>query len=107
MHDQDPVGALLYFNRSGVALIEIVAEPDIRSPREAALFLQKIRQTVRYLEACDGNMEEGSLRCDANVSIRKVGETALGTKTEVKNMNSFRHVERALEFEIGRASCRE
>lgn len=102
MHDQDPVATLLDFNRSGVALIEIVSEPDIRSPREAALFLQKIRQTVRYLEACDGNMEEGSLRCDANVSIRKVGETALGTKTEVKNMNSFRHVERALEFEIDR-----
>ena len=102
VHDQDPVATLLDFNRSGVALIEIVSEPDIRSPREAALFLQKIRQTVRYLEACDGNMEEGSLRCDANVSIRKVGETALGTKTEVKNMNSFRHVERALEFEIER-----
>ena len=102
LHDQDPVATLLDFNRSGVALIEIVSEPDIRSPREAALFLQKIRQTVRYLEACDGNMEEGSLRCDANVSIRKVGETALGTKAEIKNMNSFRHVERALEYEIER-----
>ncbi len=102
LHDQDPVATLLDYNRGGVPLIEIVSEPDIRSPREASLFLQKIRQIVRYLDICDGNMEQGSLRCDANVSIRRRGETRLGTKTEVKNMNSFRNVERALEFEIDR-----
>ncbi len=102
LHDQDPYATLLDYNRSGVPLIEVVSEPDLRTPREAALFLQKIRQIVRYLGICDGNMEEGSLRCDANVSVRPGGSTALGTKTEVKNMNSFRHVERALDFEIDR-----
>ncbi|MFW5972374.1 MAG: Asp-tRNA(Asn)/Glu-tRNA(Gln) amidotransferase subunit GatB [Bacteroidota bacterium] len=102
LHDQDPVDTLLDFNRCGVPLIEIVSEPDLRSPREASLFVQKIRQIVRYLGICDGNMEEGSLRCDANVSVRKAGDTALGTKTEVKNINSFRNVERALEYEISR-----
>lgn len=102
LHDQDPFATLLDYNRCGVPLIEIVSEPDIRSPREAALYLQKIRQIVRYLGICDGNMEEGSLRCDANVSVRLRGETRLGTKTELKNMNSFRHVERALEYEIER-----
>jgi aspartyl-tRNA(Asn)/glutamyl-tRNA(Gln) amidotransferase subunit B len=89
-------------NRCGVPLIEIVSEPDIRSAREAYLFLWKIRQLVTYLGVCDGNMEEGSLRCDANVSVRRKGESTFGTKTEVKNMNSFRNVERALEFEISR-----
>jgi len=89
-------------NRCGVPLIEIVSEPDLRSPHEAYLYLIKIRQLVTYLGICDGNMEEGSLRCDANVSIRLKGETRLGTKTEVKNMNSFRFVEKALEYEIGR-----
>jgi len=89
-------------NRCGVPLIEIVSEPDIRSPREAFLYLQKIRQIVRYLDICDGNMEEGSLRCDANVSVRPIGETRLGTKAELKNMNSFRNVERALMYEIER-----
>ena len=102
LHDQDPYATLLDYNRCGVPLIEIVSEPDLRSPREAYLYLQKIRQTVRYLGICDGNMEEGSLRCDANVSIRRRGDTELGTKTEVKNMNSFRNVERALEYEIAR-----
>ncbi|MEM1127190.1 MAG: Asp-tRNA(Asn)/Glu-tRNA(Gln) amidotransferase subunit GatB [Bacteroidota bacterium] len=102
IHDQDPAHTLLDYNRCGVPLIEIVSEPDLRSPREAALFLQKIRQVVRYLQICDGNMEEGSLRCDANVSIRRHGETSLGTKAEIKNMNSFRNVERALEYEITR-----
>lgn len=89
-------------NRAGVPLIEIVSEPDLHSAREASLYLQKVRQIVTYLGICDGNMEEGSLRCDANISIRKQGETRLGTKTEVKNMNSFRNVERAIEYEIGR-----
>jgi aspartyl-tRNA(Asn)/glutamyl-tRNA(Gln) amidotransferase subunit B len=102
IHDQDPYDSLIDLNRCGVPLIEIVSEPDIRSPREAYLYLQKMRQIVRYLDVCDGNMEEGSLRCDANVSVRPVGQTSLGTKTEVKNMNSFRNVERALQYEIER-----
>ncbi|QXD15285.1 Asp-tRNA(Asn)/Glu-tRNA(Gln) amidotransferase subunit GatB [Rhodocaloribacter litoris] len=102
LHDQDPYATYIDHNRCGVPLIEIVSEPDIRTPREAALYVQKIRQIVRYLGICDGNMEEGSLRCDANVSVRRKGETRLGTKTEVKNMNSFRSVERALEYEIRR-----
>lgn len=101
VHDQD-VDTLVDVNRCGVPLAEIVSEPDIRSPREAYLYLTKIRQLVTYLEICDGNMEEGSLRCDANVSVRRKGEAALGTKTEVKNLNSFRFVEKALEFEINR-----
>ena len=102
IHDQDPIDTLLDYNRCGVPLIEIVSEPDIRTPREAYLYMQKIRQFVRYLGICDGNMEEGSLRCDANVSVRPVGQQAFGTKTEIKNMNSFRHVERAIAHEIER-----
>ncbi|HUF07984.1 MAG TPA: Asp-tRNA(Asn)/Glu-tRNA(Gln) amidotransferase subunit GatB [Rhodothermales bacterium] len=102
MHDQDPFNSLVDLNRCGVPLIEIVSEPDIRSPRQAYLYLQKIRQIVRYLGICDGNMEEGSLRCDANVSVRPRGQKAFGTKTEVKNMNSFRNVERALTYEVDR-----
>lgn len=101
IHDQGPE-TRLDLNRCGTPLIEIVTEPDLRSPREAYHALILIRQLVTYLGICDGNMEEGSLRCDANVSVRRRGETALGTKTEVKNMNSFRNVERALEFEIRR-----
>ncbi len=102
VHDQDPFATLLDYNRCGVPLLEIVSEPELRSPREAYLYVQKIRQIVRYLGICDGNMEEGSLRCDANVSIRPVGETKLGTKTEIKNMNSITGVERALTHEIKR-----
>ncbi len=102
IHDQDPYNSHVDFNRCGVPLIEIVSEPDIRSPREAYLFMQKIRQIVRYLGICDGNMEEGSLRCDANVSVRRRGERRFGTKTEIKNLNSFRFVEKALEYEIFR-----
>ncbi|MBI2618647.1 MAG: Asp-tRNA(Asn)/Glu-tRNA(Gln) amidotransferase subunit GatB [Ignavibacteriales bacterium] len=101
IHDLD-VDTLVDVNRCGVPLIEIVSEPDLRSPREAYLFLHKIRQIVTYLDICDGNMEEGSLRCDANVSVRRKMETRFGTKTEVKNLNSFRFVEKALEYEIGR-----
>jgi aspartyl-tRNA(Asn)/glutamyl-tRNA(Gln) amidotransferase subunit B len=101
LHDVD-VDTLVDVNRCGVPLIEIVSEPDMRSPHEAYQYLYKIRQLVTYLGICDGNMEEGSLRCDANVSIRKKGDTRLGTKIEVKNMNSFRFVEKALEFEINR-----
>ncbi|RMD58966.1 MAG: Asp-tRNA(Asn)/Glu-tRNA(Gln) amidotransferase subunit GatB [Nitrospirae bacterium] len=89
-------------NRAGVPLLEIVTEPDIRSPQEAALFMRKLRSILRYLGVCDGNMEQGSLRCDANVSVRPIGSETLGTKTEVKNMNSFKFVQKALEFEIKR-----
>ena len=101
IHDLD-VDTLVDVNRCGVPLIEIVSEPELRSPHEAYLYLYKIRQIVTYLGICDGNMEEGSVRCDANVSVRKKGETKFGTKTEVKNMNSFRFVEKAIEYEINR-----
>jgi aspartyl-tRNA(Asn)/glutamyl-tRNA(Gln) amidotransferase subunit B len=89
-------------NRTGVPLMEIVSEPDIRSPGEAVEFMKKLRTILRYLGVCDGNMEQGSLRCDANVSIRPVGQKEYGIRTEVKNINSFRFVERALEYEIKR-----
>lgn len=89
-------------NRCGVPLIEIVTHPDLSNGEEAAAYLMKIKQIVQYLEICDGNMEEGSLRCDANISIRPVGADYLGTKTEVKNMNSFKNVEKAIAFEIMR-----
>lgn len=93
---------LVDVNRCGTPLLEIVSEPDMRSAHEAYQYLYKIWQTVKYLGICDGNMEEGSLRCDANVSVRLKGETKLGTKAEVKNMNSFSNVERAIEYEIKR-----
>jgi aspartyl-tRNA(Asn)/glutamyl-tRNA(Gln) amidotransferase subunit B len=102
IHDRDPYHTLVDFNRSGVPLIEIVSEPDIRSPHQAYNYLKRIRQIVRYLEICDGNMEEGSLRCDANISVRPRRQVEFGTRTELKNMNSFRNVERALEFEVER-----
>ncbi|HMO19159.1 MAG TPA: Asp-tRNA(Asn)/Glu-tRNA(Gln) amidotransferase subunit GatB [Oligoflexia bacterium] len=89
-------------NRAGVPLVEIVSEPDIRSAEEAGAYLRQLRQILRYVEVCDGNMEEGSLRCDANVSIRPLGQTEFGTKVEIKNLNSFRFVERAIEHEIQR-----
>ncbi|MCY3846357.1 MAG: Asp-tRNA(Asn)/Glu-tRNA(Gln) amidotransferase subunit GatB [Acidobacteria bacterium] len=92
----------LDFNRSGVPLIEIVTRPDLRAPAAAAEFFQRLRAILTAIEVNDGNMEEGSLRCDANVSVRPVGETRLGTKVEVKNINSFRFLQRALEFEIDR-----
>ena len=95
-------GSLVDFNRTGVPLMEIVTEPDIRSPEEAKVFMQELRNLLVYLDVCDGNMEEGSLRCDANVSVRPVGQKDLGTKTEVKNMNSFKAVQKALESEIKR-----
>ncbi len=102
IHDQDPYHTLVDLNRAGTPLIEIVSEPDMRTPQEAYEYLTKIKQIVQYLEICDGNMEEGSLRCDANVSIRPRGQKELGTRTELKNMNSFRNVERAIQFEIER-----
>ncbi len=101
IHDLD-VDTLVDVNRCGVPLIEIVSDPDFCSSKEAFKYLTLIKQIVTYLGICNGNMEEGSLRCDANVSVRKKGESKFGTKTEVKNMNSFRNVERALEFEINR-----
>jgi aspartyl-tRNA(Asn)/glutamyl-tRNA(Gln) amidotransferase subunit B len=90
------------FNRGGVPLMEIVSEPDLRTPEEAGAYLRALREILVYLDVCDGNMEEGSLRCDANVSVRPKGQVALGVRAELKNMNSFRHVEKALEYEIGR-----
>ena len=101
IHDLD-VDTLVDVNRCGVPLIEIVSEPDIRSPREAYQYLTMIKQIVTYLGICDGNMEEGSLRCDANISVMVKGAEQFGTKTELKNMNSFRFVEKALEYEINR-----
>ena len=94
-----PGRSLVDFNRCGVPLVEIVSEPEIGSPADAQAYLQVLHQVLLYTGASDGNMEEGSLRCDANLSLRPVGETALGTKTEVKNLNSFRHVAKALEYE--------
>ena len=102
IHDQDPYHTLIDLNRAGTPLIEIVSEPDIRSPKQAYEYLTRIKQIVQYLEICDGNMEEGSLRCDANVSVRPKGQKKLGTRTELKNMNSFRNVERAIQYEIER-----
>lgn len=89
-------------NRAGIPLLEIVTEPDIRTPLEAEKFVKELRLVLLYLGICDGNLEEGSLRCDANVSVRPVGSKVLGTKTEIKNMNSFKFIEKALEFEIKR-----
>ena len=98
----DPRASYVDFNRSGVPLMEIVSEPEISSPEEAKLYLQQLRAILQYLEVCDGNMEEGSFRCDANVSLRPRGARELGTKVEIKNLNSFRHVQRALEYEVRR-----
>src|SRR5262245_30960424 len=92
----------LDFNRSGVPLIEIVSEPDIRSSAEAHDYLRRLKEILEYLEVNDGNMEEGSLRCDANVSVRKIGEQKFGTRTELKNINSFRFVQKAIDFEVDR-----
>jgi len=102
VHDPKGRCSFVDLNRCGVPLIEIVSEPDIRTPKEASLYMQKLRSILRYLRICDGNMEEGSLRCDVNVSLRLRGETTMGTKTEVKNLNSFKAVEQALAFEIAR-----
>ncbi len=104
IHDEYKPMSYVDFNRTGVPLIEIVSEPDIRTPEEAVEYLKKLRQILRYLDICDGDMEKGSFRCDANVSLRPRGGAPFGTKIEVKNMNSFRHVQRALEYEIRRQS---
>jgi aspartyl-tRNA(Asn)/glutamyl-tRNA(Gln) amidotransferase subunit B len=102
VHDEHQPLSYVDFNRTGVPLIEIVSEPDMHSPDEAAAYLKKLRDILRYLEICDGNMEEGSFRCDANISLRPVGREELGIRAELKNMNSFRNVQRALEFEMRR-----
>ncbi len=102
VHDEFQPVSYVDFNRTGVPLLEIVSEPDLRTPEEAGAYLKTLREVLRYLEICDGNMEEGSMRCDANISLRPVGTEALGVKAELKNMNSFRNVQRALEFEIRR-----
>ncbi len=102
LHDIDPENTLVDLNRAGVPLVEIVSEPDIRTGEEAYIFLTELRKLLRYLEICDGNMEEGSMRCDANISIRKKGVKELGTKVEVKNLNSIRNVKRAIEYESKR-----
>lgn len=102
LHDVDPENTSVDYNRAGVPLIEIVTEPALNSGDEAYAFLIELRKLLRYLEICDGNMEEGSMRCDANISIRKKGVTSLGTKVEVKNLNSMRNVKRAIEYETKR-----
>ena len=102
IHDQDPKCTLIDLNRCGVALMEIVSKPDMSSPAEAAEYVKQIRAIVRALGTSDGDMEKGNLRCDANVSVRKVGATQLGTRCEIKNLNSMRNIARAIEFEAAR-----
>lgn len=102
IHDLDPFNSLVDLNRAGVPLLEIVSEPEIRSSNEAYQYLSEVRKLVRYLDICDGNMEEGSLRCDANISVRLKGSEKFGTKVEIKNMNSIRNVKNAIDFEIDR-----
>lgn len=99
-HDPNRPVSHVDLNRTGVPLIEIVSEPDIRSPEEAGAYLRQLRSIIRYVDVCDGNMEEGSFRCDANISLRPRGTETLGTRTELKNLNSFKHVEKALHYEI-------
>jgi len=99
-HDPNRPISHVDLNRTGVPLIEIVSEPDIRSPAEAGAYLRQLRSIIRYVDICDGNMEEGSFRCDANISLRSIGTEAFGTRTELKNLNSFKHVEKALQYEI-------
>lgn len=102
IHDQDPFDTLIDLNRAGVPLVEIVSEPDLRTSEEAYSYLAEVRKLVRYLGICDGNMEEGSLRCDANISVMLKGSAEYGTRCEVKNMNSLRNVQRAIEHEAER-----
>ena len=102
IHDIDPAFTCIDYNRAGVALVEIVSEPDMRNGEEAFAFLTELRKLVRWIGVCDGNMEEGSMRCDANISLRPWGESELGTKVEVKNLNSIRNVKKAIEIETDR-----
>lgn len=101
-HDLDPFNSLIDLNRAGVPLLEIVSEPEFRNGAEAYSYLSEMRKLVRYLDISDGNMEEGSLRCDVNISVRPVGQAAFGTKVEVKNLNSFRNVQKAIDYEVER-----
>src|SRR6516162_7912068 len=101
LHDQHPTVTYIDLNRAGIALMEIVSEPDLRSAEEAGVYLRKLRSILRYLGTCDGNMEEGSLRCDCNISVRRPGE-ALGTRCKIKNLNSIRHVMQAIDHEARR-----
>lgn len=102
IHDQSPDSSFIDLNRCGVALMEIVSAPDIRSPKEAAEYVKKLRGIVRYLGTCDGDMDKGSMRCDANVSVRKVGDTKLNNRCEIKNLNSMRFIMKAIEYEAER-----
>ena len=102
IHDETDGVSCIDLNRAGTPLLEIVSEPDLRSPDEAISYLKKIHAILRYLDICDGNMQEGSFRCDANISLREFGDSEFGIRTELKNMNSFRHVQNALEYEIKR-----
>nr|WP_320011309.1 Asp-tRNA(Asn)/Glu-tRNA(Gln) amidotransferase subunit GatB [uncultured Desulfobulbus sp.] len=102
VHDDREPYSYVDLNRTGTPLLEIVSEPDMRSPEEAAAYLKKLHAIVRFLDICDGNMQEGSFRCDANISLRPVGQKEFGTRTELKNMNSFRNVQLALEYEVRR-----
>ncbi len=112
MHMEEDAGKLIHdarepesyvdLNRTGTPLLEIVSEPDMRSPDEACAYLKKLHAILKYLDICDGNMQEGSFRCDANISLRPVGQVELGTRTELKNMNSFKNVQAALEYEVRR-----
>src|SRR5262249_5270963 len=102
MHDQSPNETYVDLNRSGIALMEIVSEPDMSSGEEAGAYLKKLRAILRYLGTCDGNMEEGSMRCDVNLSMRRVGAKEYGTRCEIKNVNSIRFVMQAIEYESRR-----
>jgi aspartyl-tRNA(Asn)/glutamyl-tRNA(Gln) amidotransferase subunit B len=102
IHDQDPTDSLIDLNRAGVPLVEIVSEPDLRGPDEVAAYMENLRKLVRWLDISDGNMEEGSLRCDVNISVRKIGATTYGNRCEIKNMNSMRFAKKAIEFEVAR-----
>ena len=102
IHDEREPLSYVDLNRTGTPLLEIVSEPDLRSPQEAYAYLRKLHAILRYLDICDGNMQEGSFRCDANISLRPVGQSEFGTRTELKNMNSFRNVQNALEYEVRR-----
>ena len=105
IHDQDPFNSLIDLNRAGVPLIEIVTEPELKSSTEAYNYVSEIRKLLRYLEICDGNMEEGSMRCDVNISIMPIGSTTFGQRVEIKNLNSIRNVQRSIDYEICRQAA--
>ena len=102
IHDMDPENSYVDLNRSGIALMEIVSKPDLRSPEEVSVYVKKLRSIMRYLGTCDGNMQEGSLRADVNISVRKSGDKKLGTRCEIKNVNSIRFMQMAIEYEAKR-----